>query len=128
VPLIEKGRESLAHETSPDIKSIRLIEVERFWGGKAKEKEVRKATDLFDAWGDDWKDRLGRGRLDRAVFKVAFEGDRKERTVTIIPKSIARYERDADSDILDHWLQSQGFCRTFAEESADDDDLVLDDD
>jgi hypothetical protein len=127
-PLILKGKEALVHETSPEIKSIRLIEIERYWGGAAREKEVRKATDLFLAWGDDWKKRLGGGNLDRAVFRVTFQGERKERTVTILPKSIARYDRDADSDILDNWLKTQGFCITPTNEGVDDDESVLEGD
>lgn len=46
-PLLEKGKDALENDTVPEIVSVRLIEIERFWGGKAKEKEVRKATDLL---------------------------------------------------------------------------------
>jgi hypothetical protein len=127
-PLLARGREALAHETTPEIKSIRLIEIERYWGGPAKQKEVRKATDLFLAWGDDWAKRLSGGTLDRAVFKVTFEGDKKERTVAILPKSLARYDRDADSDLIDRWLKIQGFCRPPSDESQDGDDPVFEDD
>lgn len=126
-PLLEKGAEALENETVPEISRVRLIEIERFWGGQAKEKEVRKADDLLLAWGDDWSRRLSGGSIDRAVLKVKFNGDGKERTVAILPPSLARYDRDSDSDLIDRWLKDQGFCR---DNSGDDDDdiAVLDDD
>lgn len=125
-PLLEKGAAALENETVPEISRVRLIEIERFWGGQAKEKEVRKADDLFLAWGDDWSRRLSGGSIDRAVLKVKFDGDGKERTVAILPPSLARYDRDSDSDLIDRWLKDQGFCR---DNSGDDDDdiVVLDD-
>lgn len=126
-PLLEKGKEALENDTIPQIASVRLVEVERFWGGKAKEKEVRKATDLFLAWGEDWTRRLSGGSIDRAVLKVRFDGDGKERTVAILPPSLARYDRDADSDLIDRWLKDQKFCRPNPE-SEDDDDVDLEDD
>ena len=110
-----------------EIVKVRLIEIERFWGGKAKEKEVRKANDLFMAWDDDWAKRLAGGSIDRAVFKVKFDGDGKERTVAILPPSLARYDRDADSDLIDRWLKDQGFCRLNVGDE-DDDVGVLEDD
>lgn len=126
-PLLEKGAKALENETVPEISRVRLIEIERFWGGQAKEKEVRKADDLFLAWGDDWSRRLAGGSIDRAVLKVKFDGDGKERTVAILPPSLARYDRDADSDLIDSWLKDQGFCRVNS--GDDDDDIdVLDDD
>ena len=131
-PLLEKGAAALENETVPEISRVRLIEIERFWGGQAKEKEVRKADDLFLAWGDDWSRRLSGGSIDRAVLKVKFDGDGKERTVAILPPSLARYDRDSDSDLIDRWLKDQGFCRDNSGDDDDDDDddddiVVLDD-
>lgn len=126
-PLLEKGEKSLDNDTVSEIVKVRLIEIERFWGGKAKEKEVRKANDLFMAWDDNWERRLAGGSIDRAVFKVKFDGDGKERTVAILPPSLARYDRDADSDLIDRWLKDQGFCRPNVGDE-DDDVRVLEDD
>ncbi|MEL6312309.1 MAG: hypothetical protein AAFQ17_08120, partial [Pseudomonadota bacterium] len=124
-PLREKGPSSLVNDTIDAIVAVRLVEIERFWGGAYKEKEVCKATDLFATWREAWPKRLTGGRIDRAVFKVRFEGDRKERTVAILPPGLARYERDSDSDLIEGWLTDQGFCRAAKDE--DDDDAVLDD-
>lgn len=126
-PILEKGREALENDTVSEIVSVRLIEIERFWGGKAKEKEIRKATDLLLAWGEDWRRRLSGGSIDRAVFKVRFDGDGRERTVAILPPSLAHYDRDADSDLIDRWLKDQRFCRRNPE-GEDDDGVVLEDD
>jgi hypothetical protein len=126
-PLIEKGPEALQNETVPEIGEVRLVEIERFWGGKAKEKEVRKASDLFLAWGDQWDKRIAGGSIDRAVFKVKFSGDGKERTVAILPRSLARYDRDGDADLIDLWLKDQGFCRLNPDDGDDDDSFLEDD-
>lgn len=126
-PLLENGPAALENDTVPEIIRVRLIEIERFWGGKAKEKEVRKATDLFLAWGEDWKSRLVRGSIDRVMLKIKFDGDGKERTVALLPPGLARYDRDADSDLIDRWLKDQGFCGPVMEDE-DDDAGVLEDD
>ena len=129
-PLLSKGPKALENDTISEIEKVRLTEIERFWGGKAKEKEVRKASDLFFSWEDSWKKRITGGSIDRATFKVKFAGDGKERTVTILPPSLARYDRDGDSDLIDRWLKAQGFCTVNSDAANDDDDdgAVLDDD
>ena len=58
------------------------------------------------------------------MFKVAFEGSKRERTVTIRPANIARYERDSDTDVIDAWLKARGFCRRPADEDDADDPLL----
>ena len=121
-PLLDKGPAALLNDSIPAIKKARLIEIERFWGGKTKEKEVRKATDLFETWGDDWNRRIAGGSIDRATLKIKFDGDGKERTVTLLPPGLARYDRDDDNDLIDLWLREQGFCEPDVE---DDDDTGL---
>ncbi len=66
----------------------------------------------------------GRRSLTHAVFKIAFEGSKRERKVTIRPADIARYERDSDTDVIDAWLKARGFCCP-ADEDDDEDDPLL---
>jgi hypothetical protein len=47
--------------------------------------------------------------LNSATFKVAFEDSEKERSVTIRPPGIARYERNDDSELIERWLRRRGF-------------------
>ena len=52
------------------------------------------------------------GSLDRMPSsRSTFEGSKRERTVTIRPANIARYERDSDTDVIDAWLKARGFCQ-----------------
>ena len=48
-PLVERGAEALACEDVPGLEEIKLVEYQRFLGGRFKESEVRKASDLFAA-------------------------------------------------------------------------------
>jgi len=123
-PLIEHGPASMACEDVDGISDVRLVEYQKFWGGPYKQIEVRKATDIFAALGDQWQSRLTGGRLTAAVFKIAFEGNAKERSVTIRPNNIAKYERDADSELVETWLRARGFCAQ--PNSGPDDDAPAD--
>jgi hypothetical protein len=123
-PLREVGPDSLACEDIEGIARVRLVEFGRFWGGSQNDIEIRKADDLYKSFGDSWPTRLAGGKLTYAVFKVAFEGSRRERKVTVRPANIARYERDSDTDVIDVWLKARGFCRPPADEDDADNALL----
>ena len=118
-PLIELGPDSLVCDDIEGIEAIRLVEYQRYWGGQRKQIEVRKATNIFAAFGDAWSVTLT-GPLTLAVFKITFAGASKERTVTIRLPNIAKYERDDDSDLIEAWLRARGFCRQSPLEADDD--------
>jgi hypothetical protein len=123
-PLREVGPACLQCDDVEGIAHVRLVEFGRFWGGSQNDIEIRKAGDLYKSFGDSWPTRLTGGKLTYAVFKVAFEGSKRERTVTVRPANIARYERDSDTDVIDAWLKARGFCRPPAEEDDADDPLL----
>ena len=50
-PLRERGPEVLACEDVPGMNSATLVEIRRFLGGEAKERQINQATDLFKASG-----------------------------------------------------------------------------
>lgn len=123
-PLREVGPACLQCDDIEGIAHVRLVEFGRFWGGSQNDIEIRKAGDLYKSFGDSWPTRLTGGKLTYAVFKIAFEGSKRERTVTVRPANIARYERDSDTDVIDAWLKARGFCRPPAEEDDADDPLL----
>ncbi len=107
-PLMERGAEALACEDVAGLEEIKLVEYQRFLGGRFKESEVRKASDLFVALGDG-RDRPRWGQLKRAVFSVKLQDEPKPRRVTIRPPNVAIYDRDTDSELVEVWLRRQGF-------------------
>jgi hypothetical protein len=119
-PLIKDGPAALNCEDILGIDKIVLVEFRKSWGGPQKDTEIRKATDIFAAFGDKWAERLAFGKITSAVFKVRFTGAAKERTVTIRQPNIARYERDDDSDLIEKWLCERKFCPVVSEETEDE--------
>ena len=79
-PLVERGAAALACEDVHGLKSIKLVEYQRFWGGQYKESEVRKASDIFAALGEGRRNYLAGGELKRAVFSVTLRGETKVST------------------------------------------------
>ncbi|MBF9055705.1 hypothetical protein HKCCA1065_03670 [Rhodobacterales bacterium HKCCA1065] len=124
-PLIDHGPAALACADIPGLSRVRFVEFGRMWDGTCPEYETRRSDDLFETYGGDWAARLSLGRLTYAKFKVAFEGDKKERSVMIRPVNIARYERDADTSLVEAWLKARGFWKLQSEADRDDDFEVL---
>jgi hypothetical protein len=121
-PLIADGPQALNVEDVDGIKAVRLVEYRRYWGGVYRETEARKAEDIFAALANRNIRSLAGGRLNSATFKVAFEDSEKERSVTIRPPGIARYERNDDSELIERWLRRRGFI--LSGQGGDDDEAV----
>ncbi len=60
-PLREVGPGSLECEEIEGLAQVRLVEFGRFWGGSQREIEIRKADDLYKAFGEKWSERLAGG-------------------------------------------------------------------
>ena len=121
-PLIADGSEALNVEDVDGIKGVRLVEYKRYWGGVHRESETRKAEDIFAALADRNVQDLAGGRLNSATFKVAFDDSEKDRSVTIRPPGIARYERNDDSELIERWLRRRGFI--LSGQGVDDDEAA----
>jgi hypothetical protein len=124
-PLRELGPDAMAHGDIEGIAGVRFVEFGRRWPGKISEMEIRKSEDLFKAYGDNWEKRLTGGAFTHATFKFAFEGSKRERSVTIRPANIARYERESDEEVIEAWLKARGFWAIPAEADDDADFEVL---
>lgn len=123
-PLVLQGADALACQDIEGIDSVRLVEYRQFWGGQFKETEIRRATDIFAARASRSKRAIRVGTPSAAVFKVKFTGDTKERSVTIRPKAVARYERNEDSELVERWLRARGFLVRRAMPERDDEELA----
>lgn len=123
-PLREQGPDALAHEDIEGLAGVRLVEFGRRWPGKIAELEIRKSEDLFKSYGENWQKRLNGGSFTHATFKFAFDGTKRERSVTIRPANIARYERQEDEQVIEAWLQARGFWAV-GSETDDADTKVL---
>lgn len=110
-PLLTDGPAALACDDIDGIDRILLVETQRYWPGPFGERDIRKANDLFGAFGDKWSDRLAPGKLSGVVFRVWFTGSKKDRSVTVRTPNIARYDRNEDSDVIERWLVARGFCK-----------------
>jgi hypothetical protein len=121
-PLIADCKQALNVDDVDGIKGVRLVECRRYWGGMYREVEIRKAEDIFAALADRNIQTLAGGRLNSATFKVAFEDSDKERSVTIRPPGIARYERNDDSELIEQWLRRRGFI--LSDQGVDDDEAA----
>ena len=120
-PLREFGPASMAYGDIKGITGVRFVEFGRRWAGKMPEMETRRCDDLFKAYGDSWAKRLAGGLLTHATFKFKFEGSKRERSVTIRPANIARYDRESDEEVIEAWLKQRGFWAG----TDDGDDEVL---
>lgn len=128
-PLIADGPASLNVDDVDGIANVRLVEYRHYWSGAHRETETRRAEDIFAALAARHVTTLPGRNLSSATFKIAFENADKERSVTIRPPGIARYERNDDSELIDQWLRKRGFVLTAPD--TDDDETptsVLDDD
>jgi hypothetical protein len=121
-PLVAHGSAALNVQDIEGISRVRLIEYRRYWGGPYSETEIRKAEDVFAALAQRTPATLGGGRLVSATFKVTFDGQEKDRSVTIRPPGIARFERNDDSELIEHWLRERGFILTG--QDTDDDEAA----
>ena len=121
-PLVALGSAALNVQDIDGILEIRLVEYRRYWGGSHHETEIRKADDVFAALAKRSTADMSGGRLTSANFKVAFDDSDKERSVTIRPPGIARFERNEDSEPIERWLRARGFILTGGD--ADDDEAA----
>jgi hypothetical protein len=108
-PLIADGASALNCGDIEGIDAIRLTEYRLFWGGKYKESEVHRATDIFAALDQRAAGGIRGGTPSAAIFKVKFSDAAKERSITIRMPASARYERPADSELVERWLRERGF-------------------
>jgi hypothetical protein len=121
-PLVKDGSKALNVRDIEGISGVRLIEYRRYWGGPYSETEMRKAEDVFAALAQRSPATLGGGRLVSATFKVTFDGQEKDRSVTIRPPGIARFERNDDSELIERWLRERDFILTG--QDTDDDEAA----
>lgn len=106
-PLREKGEDAIVPVDGMD--DVVLTEVDFYWGGSFKEKEIRKADDVFGAYKSRNRTFPTKAAIIKACFRITFSDSDRPRMVTIKPPNEAQYTRDADSLIVERWLMARGF-------------------
>jgi len=108
-PLRTDGAKSLVCNDVDGMDWAKLTQIEFFWGGAAKEFEIRKADDVFAAFAARERSLPAKVRIRYASFHVKFTDSKTPRTVTVRPSNITSYTRDDDSTIAEKWLRNRGF-------------------
>src|SRR3954469_22400233 len=110
-PLRTDGPDSLRPANIPEIREIRLIELEIVWEGTPFRVQILKGDDLL---GDNLNDDPGgiprTGRITRAVFSVEFSYSPHFATVQISACESPALPGGHDTELLQRWLHQAGFC------------------
>lgn len=108
-PLVAKGAAALLPNGVPGIDKITLKEAHYAQG---PEIVVRKAADLFAVLA---KRQPPETTLRQAPFRVSFlvklSAVKRPRTVVIHKGNRAKYQHDGERDLIEEWLDSQGFIK-----------------
>jgi hypothetical protein len=108
-PLREYGADALACGDVDGIELITLVEVEFFWGGGYRSRDVKKADDIFADLEARQRELPSGGRITKATFKIKFSDSKAPRSVTIRRSNVASYTRDSDAELVEQWLRLRGF-------------------
>jgi hypothetical protein len=109
-PLRRDGVASLACEDVPGIERVRLRSVDLEWEGETRFSATLAATDLMLHWGIHPNHRIPRrAKIVGARFEMKFADCKRPRTVEIQAPYRAKYKRDGDPTLVEHWLSSRGF-------------------
>ena len=111
-PLRKDGVAALNCRDVEGIESVRLREIEYAWGGAFDHVEIHRAEDLFKALTLLSRDIEKGGRINRALFKIKLDGEKKARTVTIKAGNKSGYNRGEEATMIEDWLRARGFVLT----------------
>lgn len=121
-PLVDDGEQALACADIQGIEDVKLIEYRQYWGGEFKEAETRRATDIFGALKGRGATAVLTGTLSVAVFRIKFADSPRERRLVIRTPASAKYERNADSELVEAWMRARGFMLPRPDKAGDDSD------
>ncbi|MBI4511498.1 MAG: hypothetical protein HY698_17830 [Deltaproteobacteria bacterium] len=117
-PLRTDGEESLVCTDIDGMESVVLKEVQYFWGGPEKEVEIRKASNLFEAWKRKNRKIPERARISKAKFEVKFTDSKTPRMVAVTNSNVTSFTRDGDATAVDTWMAKRGFAMVPGEANA----------
>jgi hypothetical protein len=116
-PLRVSGEQALVCSDVPGVESITLAELHYRWGGKHREYEIVRASDLFAAMKDRNAYIPNAPTLARALFRVKFADVKQARSVIVTLPTRAQYTRDEDCDLIEAWLKQRGFLNVCDDDS-----------
>lgn len=89
--------------------SVKLVEIQILIGGSQREILTHKAKDVFEAFEERQASLPEEVKPLRAKLEVRFVDSKRPRSVTVCPPNVAIFTRDADSIILEKWMEQRGF-------------------
>jgi hypothetical protein len=108
-PLRRTGEDSLLCDDIEGIESIRLKEIQIFYGGTQKDYDIRRSEDFFASLRERERAFPAGGKLTRAKFLIKFADSKTPRTITLSSGNRAQFKRDDDGEIIEKWLGKRGF-------------------
>jgi hypothetical protein len=108
-PLQTEDLAALNCQDIDGLESVKLWEIEYFWGGAFDHVETHRAAGLFHALTLIQREIEREVQIRKAVFKVKLEGEKKPRTITIKAGNKAGYNRGEESALIEQWLRARGF-------------------
>lgn len=111
-PLQTEGLAALNCRDIAGLESVKLREIEYFWGGAFEHVEIHRAEGLFHALTLIQRGIETEAQIRKAVFKVKLEGEKKPRTVTIKAGNKSGYNRGEEAMMIEEWLRARGFVLT----------------
>lgn len=108
-PLFTKGAAALLPAGVPGIDKITLKEAHYSWG---VETEIRRAEDIFAVLAARKQPATTLPKEPfRASFLVKLSAVKRPRTVVIHKGNRAKYQHDGERDVIEEWLDAQGFIK-----------------
>jgi hypothetical protein len=108
-PLSNYGPTALSCGDIEELISVKLVEIQILIGGSQREILIHKARDVFEAFEERQAAFPEEVEPLRAKLEVRFVDSKRPRSVTLCPPNVAIFTRDADSIILEKWMQQRGF-------------------
>jgi hypothetical protein len=91
------------------LEKIKLCEIQFLWGGAENETEIRKASDVFEAYAARKREFPSIPKIIKARFEVKFSDSKTTRKVTVSGHN-TQCVRDSDTDLIEKWLSARGFA------------------
>ncbi len=109
-PLKVDGEDALVCVDVDGMESVVLRELHYYWGGPEHEVEIRRASNLFEAFKRRNRRIPDNARIIKAKFEVKFTDSKAKRVVTITNSNVTSFTRDSDASAVEDWMTRRGFA------------------
>ncbi|RMH00002.1 MAG: hypothetical protein D6705_01635 [Deltaproteobacteria bacterium] len=109
-PLKVDGEDALVCVDVDGMESVVLRELHYYWGGPEHEVEIRRASNLFEAFKRRNRRIPDSARIVKGKFEVKFTDSKAKRMVTITNSNVTSFTRDSDASAVEDWMTKRGFA------------------